>query len=263
MHGITKEIWRLVCASRAFHDGEIRRRAVARACITRCSRRSKNTPVSGSACSPTSSRAPAPAGSTVSSSPRRSRPGQSLDPLTDLWMTSADVEALIDTEAAPKSRFSKAWAMPLAWMAAGRSTDKVEALDEPTREEVRTKLSHFVRSRWFEPPFGGKTFTNLLLDAFDAMGASERGTAAVTPRPAARPVRDGDRLLGAPRTVAAQFACRGRRDGAPDGRRLSPTTATLDRYARAATRNSPSRHAPRRAFQARFRPSRSPSSTAC
>ena len=22
MHGITKEIWRLVCASRAFHDGE-------------------------------------------------------------------------------------------------------------------------------------------------------------------------------------------------------------------------------------------------
>ena len=37
--------------------------------------------------------------------------------------------------------------MPLAWMAAGRSTDKVDALDDPTREEVRTKLSHFIRSR--------------------------------------------------------------------------------------------------------------------
>ena len=38
-----------------------------------------------------------------------------------------------------------------------------------TREEVRRKLSNFVRGRWFAPPFGGKGFTRLLLAAFDAM----------------------------------------------------------------------------------------------
>ena len=101
--------------------------------------------------------------------------GQSLDPLTDLWLDRADVEALIGADAAPASRFSKAWALPLAWMAAGRSADKLEALDDDTREEVRAKLSHFVRSRWFEPPFDGPGFTGMLLDAFDAMAAAPRG----------------------------------------------------------------------------------------
>ena len=180
MHGITKEIWRLVCASRAFHDGE--------------------TPVGGSQGvyhallqeieEHTSIRVRVLADIIAGASAggingiflaQAIATGQSLDPLTDLWMTSADVEALIDTEAAPKSRLSKVWAMPLAWMAAGRSTDKVEELDEPTREEVRTKLSHFIRSRWFEPPFGGKTFTNLLLDAFDAMAASTLGPRLLPP----------------------------------------------------------------------------------
>ncbi|KAK0359568.1 hypothetical protein LTR94_030806, partial [Friedmanniomyces endolithicus] len=101
--------------------------------------------------------------------------GQSLDPLTDLWLDGADVERLIDAEAAPASRFSKVWAMPLAWMAAGRSADQLEALDDATRDEVKAKLSHFIRSRWFEPPFSGAGFTTMLLDAFDAMAAAPRG----------------------------------------------------------------------------------------
>lgn len=102
--------------------------------------------------------------------------GQSLEPLTDLWLTSADVEALLDPSAAPSSRFSKLWAEPLAWMAAGRSAESVDALsDEATKAEVRAKLSRFVRSRWFEPPFGGETFTGLLLDALEAMAKSEAG----------------------------------------------------------------------------------------
>lgn len=107
--------------------------------------------------------------------------GQSLDPLTDMWLTSADVEALIDSAAAPPSRFSKVWALPLAWMAAGRSDAALDDADEATREEVRHKLSHFIRSRWFEPPFSGAGFTNMLLDAFDAMAASERGPRLLPP----------------------------------------------------------------------------------
>ena len=101
--------------------------------------------------------------------------GQSLEPLTELWLDSADVEALIDPSAAPPSRFSKVWALPLAWMAAGRSESALDDADETTREEVRRKLSHFIRSRWFEPPFSGAGFTNRLLDAFAAMAAAERG----------------------------------------------------------------------------------------
>ena len=180
MHGISKEIWRLVRASRAWHDGEpasgssqgvyhalieeieaegaIRVRVLADI-IAGASAGGINGIFLGQAITT----------------------GQSLDPLTDLWLESADVEALIDPAAAPSTRFSKVWALPLAWMAAGRSADTVEELDDATREEVRAKLSHFVRSRWFEPPFGGTIFTDLLLDAFDAMAASERGPRLLPP----------------------------------------------------------------------------------
>src|SRR3546814_21006681 len=53
------------------------------------------------------------------------------------------------------------------------------------QEEVRAKLSRFVRARWFEPPFGGATFSNLILDAFDAMDAGPRGPVLV---PAGQPI---------------------------------------------------------------------------
>ncbi len=180
MHGITKEIWRLVCASRAFHDGAapaagsqgvyaellgeieaqggLRVRVLADI-IAGASAGGINGIFLGQAIAT----------------------GQSLDPLTDLWLSAADVEALIDSGNAPQSRFSKVWALPLAWVAAGRSAETVEALDDATRDEVRAKLSHFIRSRWFEPPFGGASFTNRLLDAFDAMAASVRGPRLLPP----------------------------------------------------------------------------------
>ncbi len=174
MHGITKEIWHLVSASRAFHDGDAPptgSQAVYHALLAEIAAegglhvRVLADIVAGASAGGINGIFLAQAITT----------GRSLDPLTDLWLESADVEALIAPDAAPASRFSKAWALPLAWMAAGRSADKVEELDDATREEVRAKLSHFVRSRWFEPPFGGATFTNLLIDAFAAMAASERG----------------------------------------------------------------------------------------
>mgnify|MGYP006197443099 CR=1 FL=1 len=39
-----------------------------------------------------------------------------------------------------------------------------------------TKLSRFVRARWFAPPFGGNVFSKLLLDALKAMEASKAGS---------------------------------------------------------------------------------------
>ncbi|KQM65048.1 patatin [Sphingomonas sp. Leaf17] len=175
MHGITKEIWRLAGASRAFHDdapATSGSQAVYRDLLTEMEAisgirvRILVDIVAGASAGGINGVFLAQAIAT----------GQSLDPLTDLWLTSADVEALIDAEAAPASRFSKVWALPLAWMAAGRSAESVDALaDAATRDEVKAKLSHFVRSRWFEPPFGGETFTTLILDAFDAMRTSDTG----------------------------------------------------------------------------------------
>ena len=174
MHGTTKEIWRLARASRAFHEGdepaggvdtvyrdllaEIETEAGVRLRVLA-------DIVAGASAGGINGVFLAQAVAT----------GQSLEPLTDLWLRSADVEALIDPAAAPASRLSKLWALPLAWMAAGRSAAEVDETEAGVREEVRAKLSHFVRSRWFEPPFGGATFTGLLLDALDAMAAAERG----------------------------------------------------------------------------------------
>src|SRR3546814_932732 len=53
------------------------------------------------------------------------------------------------------------------------------------QDEVRAKRSRFVRARWFEPPCGGETFSELILDAFDAMDRGPRGPVLV---PAGQPV---------------------------------------------------------------------------
>jgi patatin-related protein len=173
MHGITKEIWHVARASRASQDGELLTgsAAVYSALIDEIAQetgvRLRVLPdiIAGASAGGINGIFLAQALSA----------GQSLDPLTDLWLEKADVEALIAPASAPASRFSKAWALPLAWMAAGRSADKLEGLDDDTREEVQAKLSHFVRSRWFEPPFDGAGFTAMLLDAFDAMASAPRG----------------------------------------------------------------------------------------
>ena len=170
MHGITKEAWHLARASRAAHDHEppLEGSAGVYAELLRLMEerglrlRVLVDIVSGASAGALNGVFLAQAIAT----------GQSLDPLTDLWLDSADVEALIAPDAAPASRLSKLWATPLAWAAAGR----VEVPDDdPALAEVRAKLSHFIRSRWFEPPFGGDTMTGLVLDALDAMAAGTRG----------------------------------------------------------------------------------------
>ncbi|MFT3976969.1 MAG: patatin-like protein [Sphingomonas bacterium] len=179
MHGITKEVWHLARASRASHDRETLTgtagvyAGLLDEMAEEASIRLRVLPdiLAGASAGGINGIFLAQA---IAS-------GQSLDPLTDMWLERGDVEALIDAAAAPASRFSKAWALPLAWMAAGRSADKLESIDENTREEVRGKLSHFVRSRWFEPPFSGPGFTGMLLDAFDAMAAAPRGPRLLPP----------------------------------------------------------------------------------
>jgi len=180
MHGITKEIWRLARASQAFHQGVTPvggSQGVYRALLQEIEDtqglrlRILIDIIAGASAGGINGVFLAQAIST----------GQSLEPLTDLWLNGADVEALIDPGQAP-NRFNKLWALPIAWGAAMRADARVTDIPEDAiRAEVLQKLSHFVRSRWFEPPFGGKRFSHMMLDAFDAMAKAERGPRLLPP----------------------------------------------------------------------------------
>jgi patatin-related protein len=175
MHGVTKEIWRLAQASLAFHDGKAAANTVEAAYAALLAQieaqdatRLRILPdiIAGASAGGINGIFLAQAIAT----------GQSLDPLTDMWLENADVDKLLDPDARPLSRFTKFWATPIAWLIAGKRDGMVwKTVAAEAREEVRTKLSRLIRARWFAPPFGGEGFTSMLLDAFDAMAKGPTG----------------------------------------------------------------------------------------
>ncbi len=175
MHGITKEIWHLARASRAWRDGDGDQgggsEAVYHAMLAEIQEatgirlRVMVDIIAGASAGGINSVFLAQAIAT----------GQSLDPLTQLWLEVADVEALLAPSQAPSHRLAKIWATPLAWLISNRSKTIDATVEVAAREEVRAKLEKFVRSRWFEPPFGGKQLLHMLLDAFDAMRDAPSG----------------------------------------------------------------------------------------
>ncbi len=175
MHGVTREIWHLVRASRNMHDGGNRpdgSENIYRELIEKIEAKTNtrlrifSDIIAGSSAGGINGVFLAQAIVT----------GQSLEPLTDLWLKNADVETLLDPDARPWSRFSKFWAIPIAWAILRRRGGAVErTVSAEARAEVASKLSRFVRARWFKPPFGGRQFSTLLLDALDTMAATPSG----------------------------------------------------------------------------------------
>jgi patatin-related protein len=94
--------------------------------------------------------------------------------LRDLWLDNGDVSVLLAPEA-KANRWSKAFLKPLIWGAG-----KTGVLGVRDRE-VRDKLSLLVRSRWFKPPFSGARMAELMFDAVIAMGAPRRPGASLLP----------------------------------------------------------------------------------
>ena len=176
MHGITKEIWRLAKASRAFHS---RTRADAPAAAddvyaALLSQVAHEAQVELRVLVDILAGASA-GGINAIFLAHAIATGCSLEPLTDLWLESADVDRLLDPEVSGVSRLAKSAAVPLAWALSSRSAT-IEGTVEPAhRAEVRAKLANFVRARWFAPPFGGPGLTGLLLDAFEAMAQGPAG----------------------------------------------------------------------------------------
>ena len=98
-----------------------------------------------------------------------------MDALRDVWFEHADVTELLNTEH-KAGKFSKFYLYPLFyWMGGGFGhTSTIE-------KEALRKLSMFVRSRWFKPPFDGEKLLGVLFDAIEEMGEPAEPDSSLVP----------------------------------------------------------------------------------
>ncbi len=192
MHGVTKELWHLARASRAFHadaapapaaDSASPIEAVWLGLLETIARerglrlRVLIDILSGASAGGINAVFLAQALTT----------GQSLDPLTRLWLARADSDVLLDPDARPWGRFAKFWAQPLVWavlrwpLPRTKGSRLMAGVGRETRGEVRAKVSRLIRARWFAPPFSGIGFSRLLAEALDAMARSGNGPPLLPP----------------------------------------------------------------------------------
>ncbi|WP_338447580.1 patatin-like protein [Pelagerythrobacter marensis] len=175
MHGVTKELWKLASASRAFHAGEAPAEGVQGVYRELLETIGEDHALKLRVLPDILAGASA-GGINAVFLAQAIHSGRSLEPLTELWLSTADVERLVDPDAEPVWRFAKYWAQPIAWWLLKRPGNAVsESVAPETQAEVRRKVSQFIRGRWFEPPFSGIGFSRLLFDAFAAMAQGPCG----------------------------------------------------------------------------------------
>jgi patatin-related protein len=97
-----------------------------------------------------------------------------MNPLRSLWLDNADVGVLLAPEARAKT-WSKIFLVPFIWAA---SHYGILPGEDP---EVRRNLSLFFRSRWFKPPLSGRTMNELMYNAAAAMGLPKNKRASLIP----------------------------------------------------------------------------------
>lgn len=98
----------------------------------------------------------------------------SMSRLRDLWLENADVTVLLAPEARARN-LSKWFVRPLVWLG------RVSGLTHLRDREVCSKLSLFLRSRWFEPPLDGAKMAGLMYEGVIAMGQPRRPGASLLP----------------------------------------------------------------------------------
>jgi patatin-related protein len=87
-----------------------------------------------------------------------------IDPVRSFWLTQTDVTELMNDQVQAKP-WHKLLFRPFVWMFMW-SFRKTISEDK----EFRQKLSIFLRSRWFKPPFDGNKLTQVLFEGMSAMG---------------------------------------------------------------------------------------------
>ncbi len=98
-----------------------------------------------------------------------------MDALRRLWLENADVSVLLSADARAGT-WSKWFLTPFIWAAS--KTGRFRSIADL---EVRQKLSLFVRSRWFKPPLDGRIMADLMYDAVTSMGAPKGARASLLP----------------------------------------------------------------------------------
>ena len=98
-----------------------------------------------------------------------------MNPLRKLWLENADVRVLLASEARA-GNWSKWFLKPLIWAAA--TAGQVAGIRDL---EVRQKLSLFVRSRWFKPPLDGRVMARLMYEGIASMGEGKDARASLIP----------------------------------------------------------------------------------
>jgi len=175
MHGVTKEIWKLARASRAYHSANVVPQKGVEGVYEKLLYHIESAYNLRLRMLPDIITGASAGGINAVFLAQAIYSGQDLEPLTEMWLENADVEKLVAEEARPWSDIAaKPFMRPLVWYLSNRPGNAVsESVAVETRAEVRRKLSNLVRGRWFEPPFSGPGFTNLLYDALRAMAAEE------------------------------------------------------------------------------------------
>lgn len=181
MHGVTKELWKLTRASRALHAGDTQLSGSESVYLEMLQHlRSKENVLLR--VMPDILTGASAGGINAVFLAQAIHSGQSLEPLTELWLEHADVDKLLDPEARLWTWVAKFWAPPVVEFLLSRPGSAVnESVAPETRRQVRKKLGRFVRSRWFAPPFSGIGFSGLIADALEAMKQAPAGRPLLPP----------------------------------------------------------------------------------
>lgn len=94
-----------------------------------------------------------------------------LDRHRKMWLERADVTELMEPDTIA-DKWSKFYLYPFFWAMNSR---RLRAM--VPNPETRNKLSIFIRSRWFKPPFSGRNMLDFMLDAASDMGRNKTGAA--------------------------------------------------------------------------------------
>ncbi|MEQ1579866.1 MAG: patatin-like protein [Steroidobacteraceae bacterium] len=102
-----------------------------------------------------------------------------IDSVTNVWLRDVDIASLLAPEAKAEpwhKWYVRPFLRPFLW-----ELKRMKLLKQSVDRETRDKLSMFLRSRWFEPPLDGSSLSAVLLDAMEAMGDPPQPGATLVP----------------------------------------------------------------------------------
>lgn len=185
MHGVTKELLKLVRASKVLHEMDLDSEAAERRYADGPDQRSHDTEAVYFELLQRINRrdkfrvvvdvvAGASAGAINGIMMAKALvDDSSLDSHTDLWLGKADSDQLSGEK---RSRWRKWYLLPIlklmSWWLPDSLTEDVE---------TNSKLSRLIRSPWFRPPFSGSQLCHFFLEALDNMNRTARAGSSLMP----------------------------------------------------------------------------------